>query len=280
MLYDLMAWVIRGHQGSSGVIQAGKQDGQRDSGSGAQVNAEKIDSENISVVPVITIDGPSGSGKGVITERLAKVTGFHILDSGALYRLVGYAARLDHIELHQEQALASLAAELEVTFSPNPEPDQPLCISLREQDVTWEIRTDQAGVDASIIARLASVRRALGELQIGFRKPPGLIADGRDMGTVVFPTADLKIFLTASASARAERRYKQLKDKDIDVSLAALLKSIQERDARDTERAIAPLKPAADAIVIDSTLLSIDAVVEQVTTLLKKGIGAGVFQQK
>jgi len=244
------------------------------------VNAEKIDSGKVSVVPVITIDGPSGSGKGVITERLAKITGFHILDSGALYRLVGYAARLDHIELDQEQALASLAAGLDVTFSPNPEPDQALRISLRQQDVTWEIRTDQAGVDASLVARLASVRRALGELQISFRKPPGLIADGRDMGTVVFPAADLKIFLTASASARAERRYKQLKDKDIDVSLAALLKSIQERDARDTGRAIAPLKPAADAIVIDSTLLSIDAVVEQVTTLLKKGIGAGVFRQK
>ena len=243
------------------------------------MNAEKTDFGNKQDVPVIAIDGPSGSGKGAITERLADMTGFHILDSGALYRLVGYAARLDAVALDGETSLARLATELDVVFLPNPVAGQPLSICLRGEDVTWAIRTDQAGVDASKVARLEPVRRALGELQVSFRKPPGLIADGRDMGTVVFPSASLKIFLTASVEARAERRYKQLKDKDIDVSLPALLKSIQERDARDTERAVAPLKPAADAIVIDSTSLSIEEVVTQIVTLLKKEIGTGVFQQ-
>lgn len=243
------------------------------------MNAEKTASGNKHDVPVIAIDGPSGSGKGAITERLASLTGFHILDSGALYRLVGYAARLDSVGLDRETSLARLATDLDVAFLPNPEQGQPLSVSLRGQDVTWAIRTDQAGVDASKVARLAAVRRALGELQVSFRKLPGLIADGRDMGTVVFPSASLKIFLTASVEARAERRYKQLKGKDIDVSLPALLKSIQERDARDIERAVAPLKPAADAIVIDSTSLSIEEVVTQIATLLKKEIGTGVFQQ-
>ena len=246
------------------------------------MNAEKEDSGSTEapvVAPVVAIDGPSGSGKGVITERLANMTGFHILDSGALFRLVGYAARLDSVALDREAPLAKLAATLDVEFLPNPEPGQPLIVSLRGQDVTWAIRTDQAGVDASIVGRLEAVRRSLGALQVSFRKQPGLIADGRDMGTVVFPSASLKIFLTASVEARAERRYKQLKDKDIDVSLPALLKSIQERDARDMERAVAPLKPAEDAVVIDSTSLSIEEVVAQAVTLLKKEIGTGVFQQ-
>ena len=243
------------------------------------MNAEKTDSGNNHDVPVIAIDGPSGSGKGAITERLAGMTGFHILDSGALYRLVGYAARLDSVALDAETSLARLARDLDVAFLPNSEAGQPLSICLRGEDVTWAIRTDQAGVDASKVARLEAVRQALGELQVRFRKPPGLIADGRDMGTVVFPSANLKIFLTASVEARAERRYKQLKDKDIDVSLPALLESIQERDARDTERVVAPLKPAADAIVIDSTSLSIEEVVTQIVTRLKKEIDTGVFQQ-
>jgi len=228
-----------------------------------------IDTSNI---PVITIDGPSGSGKGVITHRLGKVTGFHILDSGALYRLIGLAARKKNVSFSAEPELARLAGELKVEFVATEDPQEPLRILLEKEDVTLQIRTDEAGSDASKVAPLATVREAIKDLQKGFRRAPGLVADGRDMGTVVFSDADVKIYLTASAQARAERRYKQLKDKEIDVSLHDLFLSIQQRDERDMNRKEAPLKPAADALIIDSTELSIDEMFERVLAKVREKI--------
>jgi len=211
-------------------------------------------------IPVITIDGPSGSGKGAITHRLAEALGFHILDSGALYRLIGLAARRRNIALDAEDALVKLALELEIAFQPTSDPEEPIEILLFGERVTRDLRTNEAGTDASKVAPIEAVREAIKDLQQDFRKAPGLIADGRDMGTVVFVDADAKIYLTASAETRAERRYKQLKDKGIDVSLHALFISIQERDERDMNREVAPLIPAADARVIDSTKMDIDQV--------------------
>ncbi|MEO2176208.1 MAG: (d)CMP kinase [bacterium] len=228
-----------------------------------------IDTSNI---PVITIDGPSGSGKGVITHRLAKVTGFHILDSGALYRLIGLSAREKDVSFSAEPALARLARDLKVEFVATDDPQEPLRILLENEDVTLQIRTDEAGSDASRVAPLATVREAIKDLQRGFRRAPGLVADGRDMGTVVFTDADVKIYLTASARERAERRYKQLKDKEIDVSLHDLFLSIQQRDERDMNRKVAPLKPAADALIIDSTEISIDEMFERVLLKVREKI--------
>ena len=215
-------------------------------------------------VPVITIDGPSGSGKGVIAHRLANTTGFHILDSGALYRLIGLSARKHNLSLDAENELARLARRLDVKFVRTQDAQEPLRIMLENKDVTRQIRTDEAGTDASRVAPLNLVREAIKELQRDFRQSPGLIADGRDMGTVVFPAADVKIYLTASAQTRAERRYKQLIDKDIDVSLHDLFLSIQRRDERDMNREVAPLKPATDALIIDSTEIGIDEVFHRV----------------
>lgn len=224
-------------------------------------------------VPVITIDGPSGSGKGAITFRLADKLGYHILDSGALYRLIGLAARKHGIGLDDEPALANLGRTLDIAFEPSGNAAEPLIIRLEGEDVTQRLRTDQAGTDASTVAPLPEVREAIKALQRSFMQPPGLIADGRDMGTVVFPDADVKIYLTASAKARAQRRYNQLIDKDIDVSLHALFQSIQERDERDMNREVAPLKPAEDAIIVDSTSLGIDEVVARVMEAVKKKLG-------
>jgi cytidylate kinase len=221
-------------------------------------------------IPVITVDGPSGSGKGVVTHRLANTTGFHILDSGALYRLIGLSARKHDLSLEAETDLARLARGLDVEFIRTDDAQEPLRIMLENEDVTRQIRTDEAGTDASRVAPLNLVREAIKELQRGFRQSPGLIADGRDMGTVVFPEADVKIYLTASAKARAERRYKQLIDKDIDVSLHALFLSIQRRDERDMNREIAPLIPAKDALIIDSTEIGIDEVFHRVIEEVRK----------
>jgi cytidylate kinase len=223
-------------------------------------------------IPVIAIDGPSGSGKGAITHRLAQHLGFHILDSGALYRLIGLAARRKGIPFDAEPVLAALATDLQIEFRSTDDSEEPIHIFLDGEDVTLAIRTDEAGSDASMVAPLAEVRDAIKKLQQDFRKAPGLIADGRDMGTIVFPSADLKIYLTASAEARADRRYKQLIGKDIGVSLHGLFLSIQERDERDMNREVAPLVPAEDAHVIDSTELGIEDVFAQVVELAEAAL--------
>jgi len=223
--------------------------------------------------PVIAIDGPSGSGKGVITQKLASHLGFHILDSGALYRLIGLAARKHGTDLNDEEKLADRARNLDVRFKPTGNAEEPLHILLQGEDVTAQLRTNEAGVDASKVAALQSVRQAIGALQRSFQQPPGLVADGRDMGTVVFSDAVVKIYLTASAEARAQRRYNQLKDKDISVNLHALFQSIQARDERDMNREVAPLKAAEDAVIIDSTELNIDEVFEQVLSIVNEKLG-------
>lgn len=214
------------------------------------------------VVPVLTIDGPSGSGKGTIAHRIASRLGFHVLDSGALYRLLGAAAQRHAVAIDNEAGLEVLAAHLDVQFITDEQGEAR--ILLEGEDVSNEIRTEEAGRAASQVAALPRVRNALLARQQAFRELPGLVADGRDMGTVVFPEAELKIYLTASAEARAERRYKQLLQKGFDASLAALVEDIQARDARDTQRSVAPLKPADDALVLDSTDLGIEAVVQAV----------------
>lgn len=230
------------------------------------------DSENRDV-PVIAIDGPSGSGKGVITQRLAGLLGFHILDSGALYRLVGLSADRAGVDLEDPEALAKVAKNLKVEFLPTGDPEEPLSIQLDGEDVTRDIRTDEAGVLASKVSPLAQVRDGIMVLQHSFRQSPGLVADGRDMGTVVFTSAQIKVYLTASAQSRAERRYKQLKTKGISVSLHALFDSIKARDERDMTRKVAPLRPADDALIIDSTDLSIDEVFAQVQAEIEKKLG-------
>src|SRR3990167_7010021 len=213
--------------------------------------------------PVIAIDGPSGSGKGTIASLVAKKLGWSLLDSGALYRLLAFAARNHGVDLTNEEALKLLAAHLDVQFVAAAN-GQPQRIILEGEEVTDAIRNEQIGAGASQVAALGAVRDALLQRQRAFREMPGLVADGRDMGTVVFPDAPLKIFLTASAEERARRRYLQLKAKGDDVNLASLLDEIQARDERDTQRAVAPLKPAADAIQLDSTELSIEQVLERI----------------
>jgi cytidylate kinase len=207
--------------------------------------------------PVITVDGPSGSGKGTLCALLARQLGWNLLDSGALYRLLAFAAGNHGIDLTNEEALKQLAAHLDVQFIDKR-------IILEGEEVTEAIRNEQVGAGASMVASLPAVREALLQRQRAFREMPGLVADGRDMGTVVFTDAPLKIFLTASAEERARRRYLQLKAKGDDVNLASLLDEIRARDERDTQRAVAPLKPAADAIVLDSTELSIEQVLERI----------------
>ena len=216
-----------------------------------------------SPAPVITIDGPSGSGKGTVAGRLATDLKWRLLDSGALYRLLAFAAANHGVAMDNEPLLSKLAAHLDVQFV-GATNGKAASIILEGDDVTHAIRSEQVAAGASTVAALPAVRAALLERQRAFREFPGLVADGRDMGTVVFPDAPLKIFLTASAEERARRRYLQLKAKGDDVSLPRLLEEIRARDERDTQRAIAPLKPAADAIQLDSTELSIEQVLERI----------------
>ena len=212
--------------------------------------------------PVITVDGPGGSGKGTVTQMLARKLGWHLLDSGALYRLTALAAVRQGVALNDEEGLVKVAAGLDVAFEPTPE-GEPVRVILAGQDVTADIRTESAGDNASKVAVMQSVRDALLQRQRDFRQAPGLVADGRDMGTVVFPDAPVKIFLTASAEERARRRYSQLKGAGVDVNIDALLEEIRVRDERDMNRSAAPLKPADDAQVIDSTGLSIEEVLDR-----------------
>ncbi|MBW8336349.1 (d)CMP kinase [Stutzerimonas stutzeri] len=217
----------------------------------------------IKPVPVITIDGPSGSGKGTVAALLAGKLGWNFLDSGALYRLLAFAARNHGVDLTNEEALKVLAEHLDVQFGAARD-RHGMVIILEGEDVTEAIRNETVGAGASQVAALPVVRTALLQRQKAFREAPGLVADGRDMGTVVFPDAPLKIFLTASAEERARRRYLQLKARGDDVNLASLLEEIRERDERDTQRVVAPLKPAEDAIQLDSTTLSIEEVLQRI----------------
>jgi CMP/dCMP kinase len=211
----------------------------------------------MSIQKLITIDGPSGSGKGTIAQRLADELGWKVLDSGALYRLVGLDVRMRDIDFEDEESVGAVAASLDVRFEKGK-------VFLHNQDVTNTIRSETAGNDASRVAALPRVREALLQWQRDHATPDGLIADGRDMGTVVFPDAPLKIFLTASPEERANRRYKQLKGKGMSANLPRLIEEIRERDERDSNRTTAPLRPAEDAILIDSSALSIDEVTGEI----------------
>ena len=217
-------------------------------------------------VPVLTIDGPSGSGKGTISRIVAGRLGWHYLDSGALYRVVGFAAQRDNADLADHGGLAALARRTDIRFHTDGDSEPRVLVD--GADATDAIRTETAGTAASAIASIPEVRQALVDKQHAFRRRPGLVADGRDMGTVIFPDAGFKVFLTASAAQRAQRRYKQLKDKGVSVSLDGLLCEILARDARDAERAVAPLKPAEDAVLIDTTDVPVERVVERVLSLL------------
>jgi cytidylate kinase len=218
-------------------------------------------------VPVVAIDGPSGSGKGTIGRLLAHKLGWHYLDTGALYRLVALAALKRHIDFGNAQALGAVAAALDVRFAPASAGDR---VYLDGIDVGGELRTERTGDAASKVAAVPEVRAALLQRQRDFAVPPGLVADGRDVGTVVFPAALLKVVLTASAEARAMRRHKQLKEKGIDVSLPDLSWDIAQRDARDANRTVAPFKPAPDAQVIDSTSLTPEEVVAHILLRLER----------
>ena len=208
-------------------------------------------------IPVITIDGPTASGKGTVASRVAQTLSFAFLDSGALYRLTALAAIESAMDLGDEPGLAHIAAGLDVRFE-----GERILLSGRE--VSDAIRAEAVGVAASRIATLPGVRSALVDLQHGFHRAPGLVADGRDMGTVIFPAADLKVFLTASVEARADRRYKQLIGKGFPATMPALLQDLRERDARDTERTVAPLKPAEGAHLLDTSNMTIEQAVEKV----------------
>jgi cytidylate kinase len=224
------------------------------------------------VVPVIAIDGPSGSGKGTIARRVAVALGWHLLDSGALYRLVALAGARLGVAPDDEPGHAAVARALAVEFGADEAGEER--ILLAGDDVTRAIRTERAGAEASRVAAMPPVRQALLERQRAFAQPPGLVADGRDMGTVVFAGAPLKIFLTASPEERARRRHKQLKEKGVTVTIADLSQEIRERDLRDSSRPVAPLRPADDAVVLDSTGLGIEQVVAQVLELARSRVPA------
>lgn len=222
--------------------------------------------------PVITIDGPSGSGKGTVAGRVAERLGWRLLDSGALYRVVGLAAERAGVALDDEPALAELAGSLPVRFGTTADGAEQ--IWLDGEEISADIRTEEGGRRASRVAALPAVREALLALQRSFNRPPGLVADGRDMGTLVFPSAELKVFLTASAAERARRRYKQLKDKGLGGSLAALSRDIEDRDRRDSERSVAPLRPADDARILDSSDLTIDEVTDRILVWAEECLNA------
>ncbi len=220
-----------------------------------------------SKIPVITIDGPGGSGKGTISTSLAAFLGFHLLDSGALYRLAALAAIKQGTSLDDEIALGEVAEGLNISFVTN---ENGVRTMLDDEDVSDALRYESTGTAASKIASMPAVRAALVKRQRRFLRPPGLVADGRDMGTVIFPGAELKVFLTASAEIRAERRYKQLKEKGEKVKLSRLFREIKARDLRDQSRSIAPLRPAEDAVIIDSSELSINEVLDIVKVMIKE----------
>jgi len=223
-------------------------------------------------VPIITVDGPSGSGKGTVSRILARRLGWHLLDSGALYRLVALAGALREFPADDEMGHAALAARLDVVFEVDAGGDER--VLLEGRDVTRELRAEKTGNAASRVAVMPAVREALLERQRAFAMPPGLVADGRDMGTVVFPAAPVKVFLTASAEERALRRYKQLKEKGLAANLAGLSQEILERDQRDSSRPVAPLRPAPDAVTIDSTGMTIEEVVDRVLALAARQLPA------
>jgi len=219
----------------------------------------------IAKAPVITIDGPSGSGKGTISQRVAKELHWHFLDSGVLYRVLALGAQLHHIDEKNESALARLASHLDVQFVAH-------SVIFEGADVTRQIRSEAVGNHASIISAFASVRAGLIDRQRAFREPPGLVTDGRDMGTVIFPDAEFKVFLDASLEARAKRRYLQLQEKGINDSLERVLAEIALRDQRDRDRIVAPLKPAEDAWILDTTMLSVEEAFSRVMDEVQKRV--------
>jgi cytidylate kinase len=225
----------------------------------------------MSTVPVITIDGPSGAGKGTIAHLLAGKLGWHLLDSGALYRVTAYACEVEGVGLADESVVADIARHLQVSFLRADSGEVLVCY--RDRDCNRAIRTEEGGRGASTVGAMPLVRKALLQRQRDFQQAPGLVADGRDMGTVVFPDAPLKFFLLASAQERAQRRYKQLKAKGENVNLARLLGDIQERDERDRSRSVSPLLPADDAVVIDSSATPIDAVFAKVMADVNARLG-------
>jgi cytidylate kinase len=221
----------------------------------------------MNAVPILTIDGPSGSGKGTVSRAAAQALGWSLLDSGALYRLVALAGRRAGVDLDDASALERIARDFDIRFAADRNGDEQ--VWLHGRDVTREIRTETAGNDASKVAALPPVRAALLERQRRFAVPPGLVADGRDMGTVVFPDAQVKIFLDASAEERAARRHKQLKEKGVAATLAALSREIAERDQRDIMRATSPLVASPDAVLLDTTGMPVDAVIERVIEIAR-----------
>ncbi len=237
------------------------------------MNTPQTTENNTATAPVVCLDGPGGVGKGTICLLVADILGWHILDSGSLYRLTGLKASrealltdIDHLD---EAGLAALAENLDVTYR---QEQGELKIYLENEEVSGLIRSEEAGSRASVVAAVPAVREALLARQRAFCRAPGLVADGRDMGTVVFPQAPVKIFLTASVEERAQRRYKQLKEKGIDVNLADLIEELRIRDERDMNRATAPLKPAEDAVIIDTTKISIEGVCNLVMQCVRENI--------